>query len=125
MHAYAASGQDAPRIVRRGGDVLEIECARCQASNSIDAHHCRACGVPFTMEGVTVRGHWMRSDLGTLSVLLGFLSIPLAMLLVVGIAAVVLGIASFARSGRLQPAALFGMVLGSLSTLAGLLLHGL
>lgn len=125
MHAYAASGQDAPRIVRRGGDVLEIECARCRASNSIDAHHCRACGVPFTMEGVTVRGRSLRSDLGTLSVLLGFLSIPLAMLLVVGIAAVVLGIASFARSGRLQPGALFGMVLGSLSTLAGLLLHGL
>jgi len=57
LHAYAASGTDAPKIVKRADGALAIRCPRCNANNAIDANACAACGSPFTLEAAaTVTG---------------------------------------------------------------------
>lgn len=50
VHAYGASGFQAPQIIRTADGLLEIQCSFCQAINEIDADNCSACGAPFTME---------------------------------------------------------------------------
>jgi hypothetical protein len=56
VHAYAAAGERAPAILRANDGRLLIRCPRpgCQAMSPISANNCKACGMPFTMEGTTV-----------------------------------------------------------------------
>lgn len=50
MHAYAASGGQAPQIVVGPDKISRIECPRCHGVSPIDADACAACGVPFTID---------------------------------------------------------------------------
>lgn len=50
MHAYAASGEQAPRIERRPDGTDVIICPRCKAASPIDADTCVGCRVPFVIE---------------------------------------------------------------------------
>ncbi len=47
VHAYAAAGHAAPRIVRLPDDSLVIECPNCLHRTDIKANNCPACGRPF------------------------------------------------------------------------------
>jgi hypothetical protein len=79
VHAYAAAGEKAPRIIRKEDDTCAIQCPRCGGESPVEADNCSHCGTPFTMEGavaeVTVGGTvWTRLSVafGTMGLLLSF-----------------------------------------------------
>ncbi len=117
MHAYAASGQQAPRI-RHGPDGTPcIECPRCGGRSSITSNNCPSCGVPFTMEGVPTSAGRRGSGLATTALVLGIVSLCLFQLVVVGPLAILFALASWMRSGNTRPSgmAIAGAVLGIIS----------
>jgi DNA-directed RNA polymerase subunit RPC12/RpoP len=123
MHAYAASGHQAPRIRREADGTLKIECPRCGHPCDVAADNCAACGVPFTMEGVPRTRLGGGSALATASLVLGLLALPLCLLLVPAALAVALGLTSWLRRWERRPAgqAIAGMILGIISLLLGAL----
>src|SRR5947209_5707456 len=54
VHAYAAAGERAPKILRQGNGGQTIQCPRCSSMSPITANNCKSCGMPFTMEGTTL-----------------------------------------------------------------------
>lgn len=124
LHAYAASGHQAPRIHRGADGTPEIECPRCGRRSDITANNCSACRAPFTIEGVPTVQTVQGDALGTASLVLGIVGIPLCALLVPAGLAVVLGLASWLRRSRSRPSghALAGIVLGLASLGLGLLI---
>ncbi|HMO26861.1 MAG TPA: DUF4190 domain-containing protein, partial [Tepidisphaeraceae bacterium] len=92
VHAYAAAGERAPRIVRNREGKHAIQCPRCGAINGITSNNCGPCGMPFTMEGTTAPiGGGASNGLAVASLVLGILSLPGSCLIVLGPLAVILG----------------------------------
>ncbi len=117
MHAYATSGVQAPRIVEAADGTSAIECPRCQTYNEVDAEHCAACGVPFTLEGATTGSAGVQHGLGTAALVVGIFAIPMFFAILPGLAAVVLGLLGL-RGGygrRKSVAAIVGTILGVIS----------
>lgn len=116
LHAYAANGRAAPRIVH-DADALRIECPRCGARCEIDANDCEACGAPFTIQSVATAPRYDGRWAGLISVVLGVFSVPLSSWWLPGLGAVVTGIAALLmvsdRGTRWM--ALGGIALGSVS----------
>jgi hypothetical protein len=121
LHAYAASGYQAPQIVRRDDGTAVIECPRCNAHSPIDADTCVACGTPFTMEAAPTMARLRRDTRATSSVTLGVVGLVLFPLMLPGLIAVWLGLRSvmFAGPGRRSGVGLAGLTLGLLSLIAG------
>lgn len=123
MHAYAAAGHKAPRILRKHDDTLVIECPRCSRQSPITSDNCPQCGLPFTLEGASaaVTTHEPRS--GHLPLVLGIIAVPLGLCagvgIVPGVIAIILGLKVFLedRTGRERGAAIAGVVLGILASL--------
>ena len=117
MHAYAASGAQAPHIHRTPDDRLEIECPRCGARSAITVNNCVACGVPFSIDGVPTVRPPVRSSLATAALVVGLIALPLSRLFVFGIAALLLALASWITQGRATPCAraIVGALLGLVS----------
>ncbi len=122
LHAYAASGTQAPKIIRLDDNILQIECPRCAQRCDIDVNNCPNCGVPFTIEGAPRAEADAGTTLGYWSMTLGIISIPFCFLLVVGGAACLLGLASWLRSASDRPRgpAIAGIALGLISLAIGL-----
>lgn len=121
LHAYAASGHQAPRIVRTDGGGAVIECPRCNAHNAIDADTCAACGAPFTMEAAATVGKLRRDRRAVGSLTLGIIGLLAFPLMLPAAAAVWLGLGSvmFAGSDRRSVLAIVGLALGLLSLIGG------
>jgi hypothetical protein len=119
MHAYAASGHQAPLIRRREDGTPEIECPRCHRRQAVENNNCAGCGVPFSIEGVGIEGGKPGHAFGIWSLVCGCAALPLFMLLAPGALAVLFGFASWFRSARAYPAgqALVGLGLGIISIL--------
>jgi hypothetical protein len=130
VHAYAAAGHRAPRIVRTNAGGQQIQCPRCGMSCPITADNCSSCGMPFTMEGTTVELSGASNGYCVGALVLGILSLPLFWLLIPAAIAVILGTigirqtAEGAAAGprRGRGMAIAGLVLGSISFL-GTILH--
>lgn len=52
VHAYAANGANAPKIIESEDGQRKIRCPRCGFLSPLDADRCEPCGMPFTLEGV-------------------------------------------------------------------------
>src|SRR5215212_1169361 len=76
VHAYAAAGERAPRILRSDDDRQSILCPRCQALSPISANNCKSCGMPFTMEGTTLEASGTSNGFCVASLVLGIIGIP-------------------------------------------------
>src|SRR5436305_5278057 len=50
VHAYAAAGDRAPKIIRQKYTKQIIVCPRCNVASPITANYCNACCILFTME---------------------------------------------------------------------------
>lgn len=128
MHAYGASGQQAPKIVRGPDGTTFIVCPRCEAANDIDANNCKSCGVPFTIEGTpTVRTIDTDSQ-AVASLVLGIVSLPLFLLVLPAILALVFGLLSLRRALSGEAAskqAIAGVITGLLSLIFAILRYAL
>ena len=91
VHAYAAAGERAPKIVRRADGTQAIQCTRCPAVSPITANNCKACGMPFTMEGTTADAANSNNGMAIASLVMGIIGIPMACSIIVPGLAVIFG----------------------------------
>jgi len=124
LHAYAASGDQAPQIHRLPDGQLVIECPRCQTRCPVDADSCPACAAPFTIDAAPTASSHATESWAATALVLGIVSLPLFFLLVPGGLAVLFGVLSLRSSGLHSPSrfALAGLILGIISLLAGALM---
>jgi ribosomal protein L40E len=95
VHAYAAAGERAPKILRQGNDKQLIQCPRCSAMSPITANNCKGCGMPFTMEGTTLEASGTSNGFCVASLVLGIIGIPAACTFVTPLLAVIFGIIGY------------------------------
>jgi len=127
VHAYAAAGQHAPRIVRRDDDTPEIECPRCHSRSPITANTCGSCGLPFTVESAQYPIATVGSEAGMGAVTTGIFALLFSMCpaagFILGITAIIIGLLAFGRSRKGRPkAAKIGVAMGIVACLISLLM---
>jgi uncharacterized paraquat-inducible protein A len=123
LHAYAASGHQAPEFVRGPDGLHAIQCPRCRAHNSLDADSCHACQTPFTMEAAPSTQSIRRRGANSAAAVLGVVSLFLFPLFIPALMAIALGLSAVispAMGGKLWGAAT-GIVLGICSMASGVL----
>ena len=98
VHAYAAAGDRAPGIVRRDDGTQVIKCPRCGAVSPVTSNNCKACGMPFTMEG-TIGGGGAGASNGfcVASMVLGIIGIPAGCTVIPSVLAVLFGAIGLAQ----------------------------
>jgi len=95
VHAYAAAGERAPRILRSDDGRQNIMCPRCQAMSPITANNCKSCGMPFTMEGTTLEAAGTSNGFCVASLVLGIIGLPAACAIIPPVLAVIFGIIGY------------------------------
>src|SRR5687768_9697794 len=95
VHAYAAAGERAPRILRSPDGGQSIQCLRCPALSPISANNCKACGMPFTMEGTTLEAAGTSNGFCVASLVLGIIGLPAACTFITPLLAVIFGIIGY------------------------------
>jgi len=76
VHAYAAAGHRAPKIVTDPAGNSAIECPRCRRMNAISGNNCLGCGLPFTMDGTMGDAISGTNTWAIASLVLGIVSLP-------------------------------------------------
>jgi predicted Zn finger-like uncharacterized protein len=123
VHAYAAAGDRAPRILRQKDGKQVIRCARCSAMSPINANNCKGCGMPFTMEGTTVQASGTNNGFCVASLVLGIISIPTFCLIVTPLLAIIFGCIGYAQTRKAEGEtggkgmAIAGIICGSIGGL--------
>jgi DNA-directed RNA polymerase subunit RPC12/RpoP len=129
VHAYAAAGDRAPKILRRRDGKQAIRCPRCAGESPISANNCKACGMPFTMEGTTVEAAGASNGFCVASLVLGIIGIPAACTLILPVLAIIFGIIGIAQISRNEGEgggkgmAIAGIVCGAIGCLFALMYH--
>src|SRR5688500_16299085 len=95
VHAYAAAGERAPRILRSPDGGQSIQCPRCPALSPITANNCKSCGMPFTMEGTTLEASGTSNGFCVASLVLGIVGIPAFICFPIALLAIVFGIIGY------------------------------
>jgi len=119
VHAYAAAGDRAPRILRLEDGKQMIECTRCRTLSSMASNNCRSCGMPFTMEGTTSDAQGKGNGFAVASLVMGIVGIPAFCALIPAILAIVFGAIGYAQAGKAgvegggKGVAIAGMVCGA------------
>ena len=130
MHAYAAAGSKAPRLVRTETGDIRIQCPRCAAEAPVEVNNCPGCGLPFTLEGATLEVHTTVGGYAVASFAFGLASLPTGMCVlgfVPAAIAIVTGIIALRQTSVTQRAgggkglAVAGILCGLLSVVITLL----
>lgn len=100
VHAYAAAGERAPRILRQGDGSQLIKCPRCSSNNGISLNNCKSCGMPFTMEGTTLEAAGANNGFCVAALVLGIIGIPAGCTVIVPLLAIIFGIVGISQSGE-------------------------
>jgi DNA-directed RNA polymerase subunit RPC12/RpoP len=100
VHAYAAAGDRAPRILRNTQGVQHIVCPRCNALSPMSANNCNACGMPFTMEGTTVDATGASNGFCVASLVLGIVGLPASCAVIPSILAIVFGVIGLTQANK-------------------------
>lgn len=116
VHAYAAAGHRAPKIIREAAG-QKIVCSRCGSPSPVNANNCKRCGMPFTMEGTAPDALGTTSNSAVASVVLGIIGIPMSCTLVVPGLAVIFGMMALFETRQSETKqgswlAVTGLVLG-------------
>jgi len=114
VHAYAAAGERAPRILRHEDGKQIIQCPRCQAGSPITANNCKSCGMPFTMEGTTIEAASTSNGFCVASLVLGVIGLPAFCTVVAPLLAVVFGIIGLVQVGKTEESGGRGMAIAGL-----------
>jgi DNA-directed RNA polymerase subunit RPC12/RpoP len=129
VHAYAAAGERAPGILRAKDGKQLIKCPRCSGQSPIAANNCKACGMPFTMEGTTIEAAGASNGFCVAALVLGIIGIPAACTMILPVLAVVFGIIGFIQVSRNEGEgggkgmAIAGMVCGTIGCLIAVVYH--
>jgi len=121
VHAYAAAGHAAPRVIRLPDDSLVIECPACTQRTAITANNCPKCGRPFTLEGMSETVVTAESKSHTLPLVLGLIALPLSLCggigAVPGVIAVAIGLRNLAieRKASSTSSSIGGIIFGLLA----------
>ena len=91
VHAYAAAGDRAPKIIRQDDGSQVIQCAKCSRFSLVSANNCKHCGMPFTMEGTTPEAAGASNGFSVASLVLGIIGIPFSCTVLVPLLAIVFG----------------------------------
>lgn len=126
VHAYAAAGARAPRIIRVSDGSQHIQCPRCSTYSAISANNCRQCGMPFTMEGTTAEAAGATNGFCVASLVLGIVGMLTFCIGIVPALAIVFGIIGYnqvnnAAEARGKGMAIAGMILGGIGAILALL----
>lgn len=100
VHAYAAAGDRAPRILRRDDGKQLICCPRCSTASPITANNCKACGMPFTMEGTTLEAAGASNGFCVASLVLGIIGLPASCTFIVPLLAIAFGIVGYVQTTK-------------------------
>jgi hypothetical protein len=125
VHAYAAAGDRAPAIIRQGDGKQVIRCARCSAASPITANNCKACGMPFTMEGTTLEASGTSNGFAVAGLVLGIIGLPAGCTFIFPVLAIVFGWIGYAQisksgtDGSGKGMAITGIVFGIIGLLIG------
>lgn len=127
VHAYAAAGAMAPRLVRHEDDSLAIECPRCGRESAVTENNCPHCGLPFTMEGVSATAVATASGLAHPALALGIAGLLfnacLGLGAALGLIAIIAGVLALnQRHARNKTVAVAGIVLGAIDCFLGMLI---
>src|SRR6478752_1602391 len=95
VHAYAAAGDRAPKIIRQKDTKQIIVCPRCNGASPISANNCKACGMPFTMEGTTLEAAGASNGFCVASLVLGIIGLPAFCTFVTPLLAIIFGIVGY------------------------------
>jgi DNA-directed RNA polymerase subunit RPC12/RpoP len=118
VHAYAAAGERAPRILRSKDGKQVIQCPRCGGQSPITANNCKACGIPFTMEGTTVEATGTSNGFCVTALVLGILGIPAACTMILPVLAIIFGIIGYSQvsknEGGGKGMAIAGIIFGAI-----------
>ena len=129
VHAYAAAGERAPKIIRESASLQSIQCPRCQMKSPITSNNCKGCGMPFTMEGTTIEAGGASNGFCVASLVLGIISLPTGVMVVPPILAIVFGIQGWnqvrkaGESGRGAGLAIAGIVMGGIGLFTALYVY--
>ena len=100
VHAYAAAGDRAPRILRQPGGSQNIMCPRCNSISPITANNCKSCGMPFTMEGTTLEASGASNGFCVASLVLGIIGIPAFCTVITPLLAIIFGIIGYNQASK-------------------------
>ncbi len=100
VHAYAAAGDRAPKLIHRPDGAASIQCPRCSAISPVSANNCAACGMPFTMEGTTVETAGTSNGFCVASLVLGIIGLPAFCTIITPLLAIVFGILGLNQVGK-------------------------
>jgi uncharacterized C2H2 Zn-finger protein len=123
VHAYAAAGERAPRILRAQDGKQFILCPRCSAANNIKANSCSSCSMPFTMEGTMAEPAGSNNGFCVASLVLGILGVPTFFMVIVPLLAIIFGAIGWSQTsgregtGSSKGLAIAGIVLGIIGLL--------
>lgn len=126
VHAYAAAGERAPKIIRVSDGSQHIQCPKCSAYSSVQTNNCRQCGMPFTMEGTTAEAAGASNGFCVASLVLGIIGIPTFCTIILPALAILFGIIGFNQvnnkgEGGGKGMAIAGIICGCIGALlAGL-----
>jgi DNA-directed RNA polymerase subunit RPC12/RpoP len=126
VHAYAAAGERAPKILRQTGGSQQIQCPRCNSVSPITANNCKSCGMPFTMEGTTLEASGTSNGFCVASLVLGIIGIPAFCSAITPVLAIVFGVIGYNQVARTgvegggKGMAIAGIICGTI----GLILFG-
>lgn len=127
VHAYAAAGERAPRVIRASDGSQQIQCSRCGTLSAVRSNNCRSCGMPFTMEGTTAEAMAGTNGYCVASLVLGVISIPAFCTIVLPALAILFGVIGYnqvsnsSESGGGRGMAIAGIVCGSIAGLMALM----
>ena len=125
VHAYAAAGDRAPRILRQPGGAQNIQCPRCQSISPITANNCKSCGMPFTMEGTTLEASGASNGFCVASLVLGIIGIPAFCTVITPLLAIIFGIIGYNQASKAdvqaggKGMAIAGIICGIIGCLIG------
>ncbi len=129
VHAYAAAGDRAPRILRLTDGGQAIECPRCQSMSPISANNCKSCGMPFTMEGTTLEAAGTSNGFCVASLVLGIIGLPAFCAVVPSVLALIFGILGYNQVTRNNTEAagkgmaIAGMIAGGIGALLAMWMY--
>jgi len=129
VHAYAAAGDRAPKIIRQTTGNQAIQCPRCNSISPISSNNCKSCGMPFTMEGTTAEASGANNGYCVASLVLGIIGIPTGCLFIPAVLAVIFGIVGMNQinargvEGGGKGIAIAGIVCGVVGLVVGGIVH--